>query len=68
MIAGAGGDLGARFNGDSPVYVLLEPGMVIHNSRATFREDEVQAILEMYQPQPPRQRQRGATEYTRGAC
>ena len=47
VIADPYGDLGARFNGSSPTYVLLEPGMVIHVTRDNLREDELMAIIDM---------------------
>jgi len=47
VIADPFGDLGARFNGTSPVYVLLEPGMVINQSRAYLLDAEIQALIDM---------------------
>jgi len=46
VIADPYGDLGARFNGSSPTYVLLEPGMVIHVTRDHVRDDELMAIID----------------------
>ncbi len=45
VIADASGNLGARFNGTSPTYVLLKPGMEIYMTRDYIKDDELQAIL-----------------------